>query len=221
MVIDYRTPDFYMVKYRKQFEIIDKIKVNKIKTLNHVKDNYEAHLFSDGYVVLFNGKRYLKPIIAKGKDNYISYNVVTVDGKTFKLYMHRLVGLWLLDGYQDGYFVDHIDNDKSNNHISNLKWLSHKENTRKAVKDNRGVGRPKVANKPKKVYMTKLERSSTYSKITYDDVTKIFKMLDDGLSISKIAKVIGVSQPAISQIVKGKRWSDHPKSIEYRKMSLV
>jgi hypothetical protein len=30
--------------------------------------------------------------------------------------------------------VDHLDGDKQNNHVNNLNWVSHAENTRRAVK---------------------------------------------------------------------------------------
>ncbi|WP_337020029.1 HNH endonuclease [Oceanobacillus massiliensis] len=219
MDINYKNPLFYTYECRKQFEIVDKVKINTLLTLETIKPVYECHIFSDGYIGLYNGNKYLKPTIATGKDNYINYNLATVHGNVKKVYMHRLVGLWKLEGYQDGYFVDHGDNDKSNNLISNLEWISHADNTRKAVKDNCGVGRPRVPVKPK-VYKTKLEVSKSANNgkngLTYDDVTSIFDMLEDGYSMTKIAKTLGVSQPAISQIKSGKRWKEHESSIKYR-----
>lgn len=55
-----------------------------------------------------------------------------IDVKDF--YIHRLVAEYFLDGYMIGYCVDHIDRDKSNNHISNLRWTTHKENMRNKYK---------------------------------------------------------------------------------------
>ncbi|MBD1222766.1 HNH endonuclease [Virgibacillus halodenitrificans] len=197
---------------------MEKRKINTLPTLETVKDCYEIHLSEDGYAKVFNNKtgKYLKQTIGKGKDNYVVCSLVTVDGKSKKTYLHRLIGLAFIDGYKEGYFVDHGDNDKENNHISNLEWVSHKENTQRAVKNGCGVGRPKVEKKPK-IYRTKLERSVASSVgLTYEDVTRIFKLLDDGYSQSKIARILNVKQPTINQIVNGKRWQEHPSVIEYR-----
>ncbi|AIF43439.1 HNH endonuclease [Virgibacillus sp. SK37] len=202
---------------------MEKRKINTLPTLETAKDSYEIHLSEDGYTKVFNNKtgKYLKQTIGKGKDNYVVCSLVTVDGKSKKTYLHRLIGLAFIDGYKEGYFVDHGDNDKENNHISNLEWVSHKENTQRAVKNGCGVGRPK---KPK-VYMTKLEISQSSNngkkQLSYEDVTRIFALLDDDLSMTEIAKTIGVSQPAVSQIKSGKRWSEHPSSIEYRNQVIV
>lgn len=46
--------------------------------------------------------------------------------KHFKV--HRLVAHMFIDGYFDGADVDHIDTDRTNNHVSNLRWCSRKEN---------------------------------------------------------------------------------------------
>lgn len=58
------------------------------------------------------------------------YEMVMLFGKDrpVNLYVHRLVAEAFLanpDGCSD---VDHIDNDKTNNCVSNLRWLFHQEN---------------------------------------------------------------------------------------------
>lgn len=54
---------------------------------------------------------------------------ITAKPKQLKLYVHRLVAEAFLapplPGQTD---VDHIDGDKGNNHVANLRWLSHQEN---------------------------------------------------------------------------------------------
>lgn len=46
----------------------------------------------------------------------------------------RVIALAWIDGYADGLTVDHIDGDKTNNAISNLRWLSRAENTSESYK---------------------------------------------------------------------------------------
>lgn len=198
-----------------------KEQISELPTLEHIMDRYQVHLFDDGYSGVFNAKskKYLKPNVADGMHNYISYGLATKDGEVFKVYQHRAIGLAFLDGYEEGFHIDHIDNEKSNNHISNLQWLSQGDNTRKAVRDGRGIGRPKVEKEPK-VYKTSLELSvnsrNASKQTTYDEVTYIFELLNDGYNITDIAKELGVSNACISYIKSGKRWKDHPASIEYR-----
>jgi len=48
--------------------------------------------------------------------------------------VHRLVAETFLkkpDNYND-YEVDHIDNNRTNNHIENLRWITYKENLDKS-----------------------------------------------------------------------------------------
>lgn len=38
--------------------------------------------------------------------------------------VHRLVAISFIDGYAEDKVVDHIDGDKTNNNVSNLRWVS-------------------------------------------------------------------------------------------------
>jgi len=57
------------------------------------------------------------------------------DGKEKKFLVHRLVALAFLEGDQT-LTVNHIDECKTNNHVSNLEYLSNAENTRAWNKNN-------------------------------------------------------------------------------------
>lgn len=77
-------------------------------------------------------KNKIKPL---DMNNYGYLRLCCYDGKRRKkFFMHRLVGLLFVDGYKDGYVIDHIDGDKTNNNASNLEWVSRSENTRRAFK---------------------------------------------------------------------------------------
>lgn len=51
------------------------------------------------------------------------------DGKGHNHYVHRLVASAFLDNTRDCKYVDHIDGDKSNNCVENLRWCTAKENS--------------------------------------------------------------------------------------------
>lgn len=59
-------------------------------------------------------------------------------GKTSKTYLvARLVAMAWVEGYKEGLTVNHIDGDPSNNHISNLEWVTRGDNTRKYFESKR------------------------------------------------------------------------------------
>lgn len=212
--ITYKNPKFYFGEYRNQFEIIDKIKINTLPTLENIKDYYELHMFSDGYIGCFNNirKQYIKPHIGDDRSPYFRYGLMTIDNKSKTTYMHRLVGLAFVDGWKIGKMIDHKDTDELNNLISNLEWVTGKENTQRAVKKGLGVGRPRVFRIKKKKTRIQISESSSKGRngLTFEQVGEIMSLFDSGMSVTSIAKEFGVTQPAISQILQGKRWKDHP-----------
>lgn len=220
MELNYKDPEFYTEEHRSQFEIVEKVQINTLPTLRNVKDYYQIHLFSDGYIAVFNTERnkYRKPHIGDKKSYYFKYGLMTSDGKSKTVYMHRLVGLAWIDGWEDGKEIDHVDTNQLNNLMENLEWVTGKENTQRAVKNGLGVGRPRVL-KVKKGKLTKLQKSESSSKgrngLTYDQVETVFTLFEAGFNEIVIAEKFGVSQPCISQILKGKRWKAHPASKLY------
>lgn len=57
--------------------------------------------------------------------------ILSRHGKRRNCTVHRLVAKAFVDGYQDGYTVNHIDENKDNNMAENLEWCSSRENTLK------------------------------------------------------------------------------------------
>lgn len=83
------------------------------------------------------GKKLLKGKIIKPCLSTSGYHLVDLckDGKVKKFLVHRLVALSFLDG-DTSLTVNHIDECKTNNHVSNLEYLSSGDNTRAWIKNN-------------------------------------------------------------------------------------
>lgn len=112
------------------------------KTLNE-NPRYQINEYGD----IWDTKRlkYLKPSKTQHNNPYLFigvYNPKT--GKPKIYYVHHLVMRYFGSPKPgDGYEIDHLDGDKSNNYIYNLDWVTHKENQLRAKAMGLGIGCPK------------------------------------------------------------------------------
>jgi hypothetical protein len=65
---------------------------------------------------------------ALGGNGYYTVSLYK-DGKQKTMSLHRLVGTAFIVNPDDKLYIDHIDNCKTNNHFSNLRWATVKENS--------------------------------------------------------------------------------------------
>ena len=88
--------------------------------LNIVVDGiciFDYEVSNEGKIRNVKTGRILKPYLNR-PDGYLR-----VDFYGRHHYIHRLVADRFLGGNHDGMKVVHIDGDKANNHLSNLRWI--------------------------------------------------------------------------------------------------
>jgi hypothetical protein len=87
-------------------------------------DKYEVSTF--GRVRNVKTDRMLKPRL-----NSVGYHGVLLcnNGKPKNLLCHRLCAITFIPNTDNKSQVDHIDNDRTNNHINNLRWTTCQENS--------------------------------------------------------------------------------------------
>ena len=107
------------------------------------------------------------------------------NGKLFSRYIHRLVAFAFLENPNNHKYVDHIDRDKSNNRVENLRFVSASENTRN------------TAGKPR--YSVERKNFITYSP---EFIQKIKDEYKNGSRVFQISKKYNIPRQSVSRFVK-------------------
>jgi hypothetical protein len=99
--------------------------------------------------------------------------------------IHRLVAMAFIPTDNRSLVVDHLDGDKSNNHVDNLEWVSNKENSIRAY--NMGLYEPTFAATRRPIIVTDLRNGdqSYYS------------------GVNEAARKLGFSSSIISRNING------------------
>lgn len=87
------------------------------------EDLYEVS--NEGRVRNKNTGKIKKP--CKDKDGYLQVDLYK-DGERKHKSIHRLVARAFLPNPNSEFEVDHIDKNRTNNNVDNLRWVSHQEN---------------------------------------------------------------------------------------------
>jgi hypothetical protein len=111
-------------------------------------------------------------------------------------YAHRLVALAFLGPCPPGMQVNHIDGNKTNNHLSNLEYVTPRENILHSVHV--------LGNKPPR----RVGKSYGAAKLTEAQVKEIRAEYDGKHGrCSELARKYGVSSQAVWNILNGKTWT--------------
>lgn len=89
--------------------------------------NYAFGITKEGIVKNLITNRIIHSYV--GTDCY-EHIVLCYKGKKYRKRVHRLMAEAF---FNNAKYIDHIDNDKSNNHISNLRPITNRENTEKGM----------------------------------------------------------------------------------------
>lgn len=122
---------------------------------------------------------------------YKILNIKLENGKRTTKYVHKLVAELFIPKDNDMQeYVIHLDFDKSNNHIENLKWVT-KDTMFAHQKINPNYKRGTI----------------NYSKLTETDVIRLKKKLKRGKNkLYKLAKEFGITHTQLNRIRKGENW---------------
>lgn len=150
-------------------------------------------LYKDNWYVYDNGCIHRKNNITllKGRNNIYGYNVVhlSINNQKKLIPRHRIIAEVFLG--KSNLTVDHIDGDKLNNHVSNLQYMTVRDNLLKHHRDTdygylkRGEQRKNTKLTPKQVQEIKQNNVNT---------------------ISEMAKIYSISTASIYDIKNNRTW---------------
>lgn len=134
--------------------------------------------------------------IIKGEITSNGYNRihVSINGKTCKYFVHRMVAFTFLPNPNNYPVVNHIDGDKTNNNIDNLEWCTHSQNSKHAYKA--GLRRADCEYNGR----AKLDEQSVRF------IRSHYKPRDKQLSFRALGKRFGVDSKSVENAYKGKTW---------------
>lgn len=151
------------------------------------KQRTVSRKYSSGKTVKFIYKEKILRPSRSDKYGHMSVHI-GYDKKKFNVLVHRLVLLAFIGEPADGQECRHLNGDATNNHLSNLAWGTHYENSQ----DRKRHGKyPNKSNHP-------------MAKLTEKDV---FEIRTCGLSLLEITKKFNVGRSQAWRILKNKSWA--------------
>lgn len=156
------------------------------------------------YIINTEGKIFSTKNCGRGKyhqelkqrldgDGYWSVTVGDNQHRT-RVRVHRLVALAFLPNPHNLPEVDHKDNNKCNNHVNNLQWITSFDNKSKIPFDVRSKSHQGNKN--------------GRAKFTNEQICEIRKLYESGIyTISALAKKYQAGWSTISHIVKNETWA--------------
>ncbi len=143
-----------------------------------------------------DGKEVLRDTFDKISGYYSIPVMQKHNGKKTRRYVHRLMAFTFLEKKEDEIHVIHLDYDKLNNKLENLKWATKREKELHQFKNPVFIA-------------AKKNMKRTYAKLSEGKVKIIKRKLADPRNktrLKMIAKQFGVSDMQIHRIKTGENW---------------
>jgi hypothetical protein len=133
--------------------------------------------------------RYTEDRVLVATRHHTGYLVVKL-GNSRQFRVHTLIAATFLGPAPDGMIVSHSDDNKENNSVSNLEYMTSSENVKRAYRtgclDNRGTTNGKA--------------------VLTDEIVRAIRSYPSTMSAPKVAALVGCKKHNVNQVRKG-AWS--------------
>lgn len=136
----------------------------------------------------------------KARENADGYAVITMGNKRIRRstqFVHRIVAELFLPNPEKLSDVDHLNGERMNPDVSNLQWVTHEENVRRAYERGSHIGRITGEKNPK-------------ARLTPDFVLKLREEYNAGVTIQEMADKYGMPWNTVGNAVKKITWKHLP-----------
>lgn len=125
-------------------------------------DGFPNYLISNAGRLMNKYGKILKP--RRQNSGYLFYTLYDGRGRKHQTQrtVHRLVAEHFIPNYNCLSDVNHIDNDKDNNIVTNLEWLSHSDNAKHSFATNKRRKTRKGFKQPKPFWHTMYRKKLIY-----------------------------------------------------------
>jgi len=144
------------------------------------------------------GRKYKEKMLRQSNSRGYLHTSLSKDNNSKSYQTHRLVALTFIPNPENKPQVNHMDENKTNNRVDNLNWMTSKENNDWGTRKSRAI--KSSINNPKRDY---LELGKKFSKPIYYINEKGEKICFSG--IHEAARVLNATASGISANLNGKR----------------
>lgn len=174
--------------------MIEKVQLNLVEGFEDVRDVYRVCREGDCCWVEGEDGKELKGWDSRG---YRQMCLQMISGKEKIFLQHRIFMICFVPNPENKPEINHLDSNKSNNRLSNLSWVTTKENVNYAylVGENKDIG-----------------DNHHNSIIRSNDIPVIWNMHKNGFYQREIAERFGVNRIIIWDILHQRTWIKETKS---------
>ena len=173
------------------------MKSQKKVTLKRVPEFPDYFVSEEGEVYSARRKgKFIKLRPQKNRDGYLYLTLWDRNNRRRNMFVHRLVLSAYTGGDRPGIPVDHINGDRADNRLANLRWVESAAENLYYARQRRG-GRgwgPRGT-------------SNWANKLTPDQVRMIRRLAKAGATGAELARRFGVTPQMISDLLKRKKWA--------------